>query len=54
MLEVIADGAAELILPEPVRAELHRVLKDTLALDDASIGATLGLLDEPASETAMC
>ena len=52
MLEVIADGAAGLILPEPVRAELHRILKEKLALDDASIGAILGLLDELALETA--
>ena len=52
VLEVIADGAAELILPEPVRLELHRILKEKLALDDASIGAILGLLDELALETA--
>jgi len=52
VLEVIADGAAELILPEPVRAELHRILNEKLALDDASIEAILGLLDELALETA--
>ena len=52
VLDVIADGAAGLILPEPVRTELHRILNEKLALDDASIGAILGLLDELALETA--
>jgi len=52
VLEVIADGAAELILPVPVRAELYRILNEKLALDDASIEAILGLLDELALETA--
>jgi len=52
VLEVIADGAAELILPEPVRLELRRILKKKLALDEPSIGAILGLLDELALETA--
>jgi len=52
VLEVIADGAAELILPEPVRVELHRIMNEKLALDDASIEAILGLLDELALETA--
>ncbi len=52
VLEVMGDGAAELLLPEPVWAELHRVLSEKLALDDASIEAILGLLDELALETA--
>ena len=52
VLEVIADGAAELVLPDPVRAELYRVLDEKLALDDAAIKAILGLLDELALETA--
>lgn len=46
VLEAIADGAAELVLPEPVRVELRRVLDGKLALGDASIEAILGLLDE--------
>lgn len=46
MLDAIADGAAELVLPEPVRVELRRVLDVKLALGDASIEAILGLLDE--------
>lgn len=52
MLEVIADGAAELILPEPVRVELRRVLSEKLAVGDATIEAILGLLDEFAGEAA--
>lgn len=46
VLEVIADGAAELVLPEPVRVELRRVLEEKLAVEDGSIEAILGLLDE--------
>jgi uncharacterized protein len=53
MLEVIADGAAELVLPEPVRAELRRVLSDKLGLADAAVEAIFGLLDELAPEAAM-
>ena len=52
VLEVIADGAAELILPEPVRAELHRILNEKLALDNASIEVILGVRDELALESA--
>jgi len=52
VLEVIADGAAELVLPEPVRAELRRVLQEKFALGDASVEAIVGLLDELAPEAA--
>lgn len=52
VLEVIADGVAELVLPAPVRAELRRVLREKLALDDAAIEAILALLDELALEVA--
>ena len=52
VLEVIADGVAELILPAPVLAELRRVLSEKLGLDDASIEAIIGLLDELAPEQA--
>lgn len=50
VLETIADGAVELVLAEPVRAQLHRILSAKLALDDASIEAIFGLLDELAPE----
>lgn len=52
MLEAIADGAAELVLPEPVREELRRILSVKLALGDASIQAILGLLGELTREAA--
>jgi predicted nucleic acid-binding protein len=52
VLEVIADGLAELVLPQPVRAELHRVLTEKLSVGDASVDAILGLLDELAAEPA--
>jgi predicted nucleic acid-binding protein len=52
VLEVIADGVAELVLPEPVPAELRRVLSERLALDDASIEAIIDLLEELAPEPA--
>jgi uncharacterized protein len=50
--EVIADGAAELVLPEPVPAELRRILSEKLGLDDASIEAIIGLFGELTSERA--
>ncbi|MGH2960717.1 MAG: putative toxin-antitoxin system toxin component, PIN family [Solirubrobacterales bacterium] len=52
VLEAIADGAAELVLPEPVPAELRRVLTEKLALDDASIETIIELLEELAPEPA--
>lgn len=50
VLEVIADGAADLVVPEPVRAEFRRILSEKLALGVASTEAILGLLDELALE----
>jgi uncharacterized protein len=50
VLEAIADGVAEFVFPQPVRAELHRVLTEKLAVGEASIEAILGLLDELAVE----
>ena len=52
VLEVIADGALELVLPEPVGAELPRVLSQKLAVGDPSIKAIMGLLDELAPDAA--
>lgn len=52
VLDVIADGAAELILPEPVPAELRRVLTKKFGLDAASVEAILDLLEELAAGTA--
>jgi predicted nucleic acid-binding protein len=52
VLEAIADGPAELVLPEPVPVELRRVLTAKLALDDASVEAIIGLLEELAPEPA--
>jgi uncharacterized protein len=52
VLEVIADGVAGLVLPEPVLPELRRVLSEKLALDDASIEAIIELLEELAPEPA--
>ena len=49
---MISDGAAELVLPEPVPVELRRVLEEKLGLDDASIEVILGSLDELAPEAA--
>ncbi len=51
-LEVIASGASDLVLPEPVAVELRRVLGRKLALDDSSIDAILALLKELAVEVA--
>lgn len=50
VLEAIADGAAGLVVPEPVRAESRRILNEKLALGDASTEAILGLVDELALE----
>lgn len=52
MLELIADGAAELILPEPVPAELRRFLSGKLAVADESIDEIFELLGELAPELA--
>lgn len=52
VLEVIADGAAELILPEPVPAELRRVLGEKLGVSDESIEEIIELLGELAPELA--
>jgi predicted nucleic acid-binding protein len=52
VLEAIADGAAQLVLPEPVAAELRRVLAEKLALDDASIRAIVELLEQLAPAPA--
>jgi predicted nucleic acid-binding protein len=50
VLEAIADGAAQLILPQPVRSELRRILTAKLGLDGASADGILELLDELAVE----
>jgi predicted nucleic acid-binding protein len=52
VLEVVADGAAELVLPEPVLTELRRVLKAKLGIEGASIAAITRLLEELAVEIA--
>ena len=52
VLEVIADGVAELIMPDPVPAELRRVLSDKLAVGDESIEEIFELLGELAPEPA--
>ncbi len=46
VLEAIADGQAELVLPQPVRSELLRVLTAKLGLDDPAAQGILELLDE--------
>jgi len=51
VLEVLADGLAELLMPEPVPAELRRVLEDKLGLDPPAIDAILRLLDELTAST---
>jgi predicted nucleic acid-binding protein len=52
VLEVIAGGAAELVLPAPVRTELQRVLREKLAIGDDGVEAIVALLDELAMEVA--
>lgn len=52
MLETIADGKAELILPEPVREELRRVLEEKLRVEQRSIESIFELLDELVAEVA--
>lgn len=52
VLEVICDGAAELVLPEPVPVELRRVLTEKLGLDAALVETIVGLLEELAVEVA--
>ena len=52
VLEAIADGSAELVLPEPVGEELRRVLGEKLGLGDTAIDAILGMLDELAGVSA--
>lgn len=52
VLEVIADGAAQLVLPEPVPAELRRILSEKLGLDDVSVEGIIELLGELAAEPA--
>ena len=44
VLEVIADGGAELLVPEPVLVELSRVLREKLGIDDDAVNAILALL----------
>jgi predicted nucleic acid-binding protein len=51
-LEAIADGAAELVMPEPVLVELRRVLSEKLAVGDESIEEIFELLAELAPEPA--
>ena len=51
VLEVLADGLAELLMPEPVPAELRRVLEDKLGPDPPAIDAILRLLDELTAST---
>ena len=46
VLEAIADGRAELVLPEPVPAELRRVLQGRIGAGPAVVEGILGLLDE--------
>lgn len=50
VLEVIADGAAELVLPEPVVVELRRILSRKLGLGDEATDQILALLSELAVE----
>lgn len=50
VLEVLADGVGELVLPEAVLTELRRVLKEKLGVEDASIAEITGLLEELAVE----
>lgn len=50
VLEVLADGVGELVLPESVLAELRRVLKEKLEVEDAAIADITGLLEELAAD----
>ncbi len=50
VLEVVADGVGELVLPEPVVTELERVLKEKLGVDDALITQITALVHELAVE----
>lgn len=51
VLEVIADGAAELVLPEPVVGELARVLREKIGLGAEDVAAIVATLDELAGST---
>lgn len=46
LLEVIADGAAELVLPEPVVEELERVLRVKIGLGTEQVAEIAKMLDE--------
>lgn len=50
MLELVADGAIELVLAEPVLTELRRILELKLGVQEAAVEATLRLLKEIAVE----
>lgn len=52
VLETIADGVAELVVPEPVPDELRRVLEEKLGLAQSRVDAILELVAELASATA--
>lgn len=51
VLETVADGRLELVMPTPVPAELERVLVTKLGLDPGAATAILTLLAEITSET---
>lgn len=50
LLEVIADGAAELVLPKPVVVEVRRILNRKLGLGEQATDEILELLSELAVE----
>ncbi len=50
MLELISEGAGELVLAEPVAIEFRRVLLEKLEMPIAEVKALLALLDQIGSE----
>jgi len=52
VLEVIRDGRADLILPEPALVELRRVLIVKLHLDEPAVDGILALAEELATAIA--
>jgi predicted nucleic acid-binding protein len=49
LLEVVREGRAELVLPEPALVELRRVLREKLGLSAPAVAAVAALVEELAA-----